>query len=501
MRREAEPRNGLEHYTLRFVVNDLKDVENRFVANIQRLADSADARYHHNRAGSEAVFREQILGRIAQSGNNRKDRLELYFKILELMRKFWAFRSIYWFTWNDNTKDVKLVATAHRSNKPKFLDLPVGTIDQSISEVNCPPWLYRREGKVQTTKGGPKSLEQLLIKNFQWFYRPTKGEPISNEWIESFHDLYEGVSHEHIPELDNEGPSSHFFVFVKHGKAIHALVFAERDESQVSPLRPADKGNISPICQHAIADTCDSVVRAYLAREDLDLLQWQQEALTIGAIGTTLVHDLVHNLTTARDYGDYCSQELTQGDVASAKKYMDVNREAIRNNIELTRLVEVFRERKKPHLSPTRLLPFLDKCIKDALLTNKEIDPGAPIGDDLEILVDPLLLKVAINNIFKNVEKKALNIKQLVVTVHQIEAKTALVTIEDNGVGFPSELLSEFDALFNDGILTSSNKCLGLGFVIVRAVMQLHGGRLHLGNVAKKGGSGGRVELYFPQVN
>lgn len=75
-------------------------------------------------------------------------------------------------------------------------------------------------------------------------------------------------------------------------------------------------------------------------------------------------------------------------------------------------------------------------------------------------------------------------------------AQGAQLTVQDDGPGFPSELLQSASGRFRVGKQPKAQG-VGLGLALVRAVAHKHGGTLELANVAPHGA---RVRLALPQI-
>lgn len=120
-------------------------------------------------------------------------------------------------------------------------------------------------------------------------------------------------------------------------------------------------------------------------------------------------------------------------------------------------------------------------------IVHQEIQPG------LKLRFDADMLRRALINIIKN----AINAcshrysPQLFVAATRDE-NTIVIHIEDNGTGLAPEL---GENIF-EPLVSGSKSGLGLGLSVVRDIMQLHNGRLEIGN--RGDGKGAKVCLYLP---
>src|SRR5581483_3536987 len=83
----------------------------------------------------------------------------------------------------------------------------------------------------------------------------------------------------------------------------------------------------------------------------------------------------------------------------------------------------------------------------------------------------------------------------------RVDGGEAVITITDNGVGIPAELLPRIFDLFvqSNRSLDRSQGGLGIGLSVVRRLIEMHGGRV---SAASDGpGSGARFELIVPVMS
>jgi two-component system nitrogen regulation sensor histidine kinase NtrY len=116
--------------------------------------------------------------------------------------------------------------------------------------------------------------------------------------------------------------------------------------------------------------------------------------------------------------------------------------------------------------------------------------------------VDHRLITQALTNIVKNATESIEAAGRIdgaegiiTVTVRE-EPGTALVEVEDNGKGLPSE---DRERLL-EPYMTTREKGTGLGLAIVRKIMEEHGGSIALldARAVGEGGKGALVRLVFP---
>jgi nitrogen fixation/metabolism regulation signal transduction histidine kinase len=118
-----------------------------------------------------------------------------------------------------------------------------------------------------------------------------------------------------------------------------------------------------------------------------------------------------------------------------------------------------------------------------------------------DITGDPTRLRQVLHNIIKNSQEAAgANVGRLGISTRDKLMKDnrfVEMTFEDDGPGFPSDLL---DRLF-EPYVTSKKKGTGLGLAIVKKIVEEHGGSVQAENVSNSDGiRGGRLALLLPVV-
>lgn len=115
---------------------------------------------------------------------------------------------------------------------------------------------------------------------------------------------------------------------------------------------------------------------------------------------------------------------------------------------------------------------------------------------DLHVWADPTLLRRALSNLITNAIKYSPDEKLITITAERHPGAVE-ITVEDKGRGIHREHLERlFDRFYRvSGGGTSNIKGSGLGLSIVRSIMILHGGTVH---IESEPGSGTRATLSFP---
>lgn len=108
---------------------------------------------------------------------------------------------------------------------------------------------------------------------------------------------------------------------------------------------------------------------------------------------------------------------------------------------------------------------------------------------------DATLARRAIHNLLANAIRHSEGGGCVCVTTRR-ENGTAIIAVEDAGGGIPGELLSKVGQRFLKGETEVDQRGSGLGLVIVKKIMELHGGSLRL---VSRLGQGTLAELLFPE--
>jgi signal transduction histidine kinase len=119
--------------------------------------------------------------------------------------------------------------------------------------------------------------------------------------------------------------------------------------------------------------------------------------------------------------------------------------------------------------------------------------------DPLYVNGDPLRLGQVFANLLNNAAKYTDKRGTITVTV-QPRGQEAVVTIEDNGVGIPPEMLAVIFEMFTQ-IRESNDRAqggLGIGLTLAKTLVELHGGRVEAHSEGT--GKGSRFSVSLPRA-
>ena len=120
-----------------------------------------------------------------------------------------------------------------------------------------------------------------------------------------------------------------------------------------------------------------------------------------------------------------------------------------------------------------------------------------------DIVCDPQLVSQSLINLIKNAAEAlqpsildgSVTDGLIQITLNQTEIGSTVLTVNDNGKGYPTELLPKLAEPY----VTTREKGTGLGLAIVKKIMEDHGGQLVLGNGESPDDlPGAKAQMIFP---
>jgi len=135
-------------------------------------------------------------------------------------------------------------------------------------------------------------------------------------------------------------------------------------------------------------------------------------------------------------------------------------------------------------------------------LVNKAQQKNQTVNTDLSdqplvIEGDEARLRQVISNLLENAIKYTNESGEIWISTSQME-QTALISVRDNGIGIPDELIGQVFDLFSQGISTMhrTNGGLGVGLFLVKHIVDAHDG-IVVAN-SKGAGEGSQFDVRFP---
>ncbi len=172
-------------------------------------------------------------------------------------------------------------------------------------------------------------------------------------------------------------------------------------------------------------------------------------------------------------------EELTEGQVKSTVKGLDVIKEQGENLMDFVQSYRTFLSVPTPDKEPVSVQHLFKKVTSLLDITNVKINFEITIDpNDLELFVDEKLInQVLINlvkNAFQSIENQELGNVKLTAGITNNNEK--FIQVRDNGPGIPPEILNEIFVPF----FTTKNEGTGIGLSLSKHIMRLHGGTINV---------------------
>ena len=207
----------------------------------------------------------------------------------------------------------------------------------------------------------------------------------------------------------------------------------------------------------------------------------QKEKLSaVGKAVSMMMHDLRSPIKNIKVLTDMMRPELPQNE------YLDMIDEC---GVQASEILEDFMDFVKE--TPVKKLPVsIDKIIEDGLKlseprnVNGHVAIHTNIPTNLVVTGDESKLKRSIMNLVNNaidalIDHKIINPAINISAVCDKESKNVLITVRDNGLGIPTEIIK---TLFDPFVTKQKNNGTGLGLAIVKQYIIAHGGEIKVAN-------------------
>jgi len=213
-------------------------------------------------------------------------------------------------------------------------------------------------------------------------------------------------------------------------------------------------------------------------------------------------HDLRSPLSSIGGYANYM---LKKGDLSSTQKsYLSIIREIADNLYSLVNeLLDISKIEAgviQLELEPCDITELITGSINNFILLaadkNNVITYNSELRDPI-VLLDRVKMMQVVNNLVNNAIKFTENGKITVSSRESRDDSLVYITIDDTGTGIPGEalekLFDKFTLFHKEG--TRGEKGTGLGLVICKRFVELHGGRIR----AESKGGGSTFEISIPR--
>lgn len=265
-------------------------------------------------------------------------------------------------------------------------------------------------------------------------------------------------------------------------------------ETQVALRRKTQRMNfivrISP-------QTAKNVEGFILTFDDITELVSAQRMAAWSDVARKIAHEIKNPLTPI----NLSAQRL-------AKKYLKLMPEEEKENFEgytstisrhtadIANIIQEFSNFAKmpaPKFARVNISEILKDAVFSARVRRSKIEFTLDMPDEMDTVADASQISQVLTNIIKNASEAVHESRKeggLIRTTARM-GENITITIEDNGKGFPEELMDRL----TEPYVTTRQKGTGLGLAIVKKIMQDHNGKLELSNL-KSGGA--KVVLTLP---
>lgn len=234
--------------------------------------------------------------------------------------------------------------------------------------------------------------------------------------------------------------------------------------------------------------------------DDITELQTAQRTAAWSDVARRIAHEIKNPLTPIhlaidrlqRKYG----KQVTE-DVENFHKYLDTISRHVGTIGHIVEEFVQFARMPSPELREENLTRLLKDCMFSEQLVGREHGItyrfSAPEGD-IKINGDKNLLSQVLTNLLKNAREALENQTNGEISISlSTTEKSARLVVEDNGPGFPEELIDRI----TEPYITTREKGTGLGLAIVKKIITDHNGKLVIAN-RLDGNKGASITISLP---
>lgn len=227
-----------------------------------------------------------------------------------------------------------------------------------------------------------------------------------------------------------------------------------------------------------------------------------QRSAAWGEVARRLAHEIKNPLTPIQLSAERLQMKLEDKLDAAAAETLNKGTQTIINQVQaMKRMVDDFRDYARMP-SPVLAVLDLNALVGEVLglyeTSHASIDVHLA-GDLPPVLGDATQLRQIIHNLLRNAEDALAEQPAPAIRLATEPAgRFARLVVEDNGPGFPAEIL----ARAFEPYVTTKPKGTGLGLAIVRKIVDEHGGRIDITNKHENGtGGGAQISIRLPLAN
>ncbi|MDE2585418.1 MAG: GHKL domain-containing protein, partial [Betaproteobacteria bacterium] len=216
-----------------------------------------------------------------------------------------------------------------------------------------------------------------------------------------------------------------------------------------------------------------------------------QRSAAWGEVARRLAHEIKNPLTPIQLSAERLQMKLEGKLGAGDMETLTKSTQTIINQVQaMKRMVDDFRDYARmpaPVLATVDLNGLVDEVLGLYDASHASIDVNLA-GELPPVLGDATQLRQIIHNLLRNAEDALTGVPQPCIRITTtVAGRFALLTVTDNGPGFPPEIL----ARAFEPYVTTKPRGTGLGLAIVRKIVDEHGGSIDITNKQANGTPGG----------
>jgi signal transduction histidine kinase len=236
---------------------------------------------------------------------------------------------------------------------------------------------------------------------------------------------------------------------------------------------------------HELTTTNERLQLAY------ERLLKQERLAAAGQFATGMAHEIKNPLSAIKTFAEYLPEKYR--DRAFREKFFKIVQSEIdRINTIVKELLE-FAKPAPLQAQPVRVSQVLDETL--TLLSNQTLKHGVEVQrafleNGLTIHADPKQLKQMLLNLLLNSLEAMPHGGRLTLATSLQDERLLLTVMMDTGCGIPDE----YQAKLFDPFFTTKERGIGLGLVVVKGVVERHGGSMV---IRSRPGAGTTVEVHL----
>jgi two-component system nitrogen regulation sensor histidine kinase NtrY len=229
-----------------------------------------------------------------------------------------------------------------------------------------------------------------------------------------------------------------------------------------------------------------------IQQKDLALAQ---RTMAWSDVARRVAHEIKNPLTPISLSADRILKKFSQdvSDKDALKKYVDT---IIRHTKDIQNIISEFAEFARmpnPSFDQLDIVKIIKELTDSRQIINDRVKyKFSSNQENLDFLCDITQINQVIVNLFKNAEEALENVQydKIINVIINLDDEDLEIIIQDNGKGFPSDLIDKV----TEPYMTTRSKGSGLGLAIVKKIVHDHGGEILISNIKPHGGE---VKLIF----